>query len=266
MFGKVTMIMVIVFLASPASAWGQHWKDQPEISGLFEKAGVTGTFVVYDHEAGRLTGHNQAMAETRFLPASTFKIPNSVIGLSVGAVADVDETLPYGGKPQLIKAWEKDMGLREAIKISNVPIYRELARRIGLERMRSEVQRMNYGNGDVGSQVDSFWLDGPLSISAAEQVLFLDSLAKGELPQPKEAQAAVRDILRIESGPDWSLYAKTGTSMRKRPGTGWWVGWLENGDKIYPFAINLDINDLDTDGPKRMDLARASLKLLGLME
>jgi beta-lactamase class D len=54
--------------------------------------------------------------------------------------------------------------------------------------------------------------------------------------------------------------------MRESPGIGWWVGWLEKGDKIYPFAINLDINDPDKDGPKRMTLARASLKWLGLME
>lgn len=266
MFSKVVMMMCVALLAWPASIWGQQWQDQPAISDLFEKAGVTGTFVVYDYEAGRLMGHNQARAETRFLPASTFKIPNSVIGLSVGAVADVDEPLPYGGQPQMIKAWEKDMGLREAIKISNVPIYQELARRIGLERMRTEVQRLNYGNGDVGSQVDLFWLEGPLSISAVEQVIFLSHLAKGELPQPKKNQRAVREILWLENGPDWSLYAKTGTAMRASPGIGWWVGWLEKEDKIYPFAINLDINDLDIDGPNRVTLARASLKLLGLME
>ncbi|MDR1083905.1 MAG: class D beta-lactamase [Deltaproteobacteria bacterium] len=266
MFGKVTMMMIWVLLALPASAWGQQWQDRPEISALFEKAGLSGTLVVYDYEAGRLMGHNQARAETRFLPASTFKIPNSVIGLSVGAVADVDEPLPYGGQPQMMKAWEKDMGLREAIKISNVPIYQELARRIGLERMRTEVKRLNYGNGDVGSQVDLFWLEGPLSISAVEQVFFLSRLAKGELPQTREAQAAVREILWLESGPDWSLYAKTGTAMRASPGIGWWVGWLEKGDKIYPFAVNLDINDLNIDGPQRVTLARAGLKLLSLME
>ncbi|MDR1079597.1 MAG: class D beta-lactamase [Deltaproteobacteria bacterium] len=257
---------VLVLFVLPASARGQQWQDKPEIGRLFEKAGAVGTFVVFDCKAGRLTGHDRIRAETRFLPASTFKIPNSLIGLSAGAVADVDEPLPYGGRPQMMKAWEKDMGLREAIRISNVPIYQELARRIGLERMRSELQRLNYGNGDVGSQVDSFWLEGPLGISAAEQVSFLSRLAKGELPLPREAQAAVREILLLESGPGWSLYAKTGAALRDGCGIGWWVGWLEKGDEVYPFAINLDIRNLDADGPKRTALPRAALKLLGLME
>ena len=32
------------------------------------------------------------------------------------------------------------MSLRDAIKASNVPVYQELARRIGLERMRANVR------------------------------------------------------------------------------------------------------------------------------
>ena len=79
---------------------------------------------------------DEARAKKRFTPASTFKIANSLIGLDVSAVKSVDEVLPYGGKPQRIKEWERDMGLREAIKMSNVAIYQELARRIGIERMR----------------------------------------------------------------------------------------------------------------------------------
>ena len=256
-------LLAFMLLFCSAPAWGQQWQDSPEIAALFEKAGANGTLVIYDVEAGRLIGYNQERAWTRYLPASTFKIPNSVIGLSTGVVADVDEALPYGGKPQMIKAWEKDMGLREAISISNVPVFQELARRIGPERMRAEIQRMGYGNGEIGSRVDLFWLEGPLSISAVEQVLFLARLARGELPQSREAQEQVREILLVENGPDWALYAKTGTAMRARPGIGWWVGWLEKGDKIYPFAVNLDLNDLDTDGPRRMELARAAFKLLG---
>ena len=55
----------------------------------------------------------------------------------------VDEVLPYGGKPQPRKEWERDMGLREAIKMSNVPIYQELARRIGIVRMREGKLRLD---------------------------------------------------------------------------------------------------------------------------
>lgn len=56
---------------------------------------------------------------------------NSLIGLWSGAVVDVDAVLPYTGEVNpFMQSWKRDMGLREAIVISNVPIYQELALRI----------------------------------------------------------------------------------------------------------------------------------------
>jgi beta-lactamase class D len=124
-------LLVGIFLFMVSQVYAFDWQDSPVIGKLFNSSNVKGTFVLYDPGANRFIGHDRVRAGTRFIPASTFKIPNSLIGLSSGAVKSVDEVLPYGGKPQPIKAWEHDMGLREAIKISNVPIYQELARRIG---------------------------------------------------------------------------------------------------------------------------------------
>ena len=114
-------------------AYAVETEHSPEIEKLFNEAGVNGTFVLYDVTAERFVTHNHQRAEKRFIPASTFKVANSLIGLSTGAISSVDEVLPYGGKPQPFKAWEQDMGLRDAIKVSNVPVYQELARRIGLD-------------------------------------------------------------------------------------------------------------------------------------
>lgn len=152
---------------------GLRWEDSPLLSQLFQQAGVTGTFVALSGD-GTLIGTNRPRALTRYVPASTFKIANSLIGLSVGAVATVDTVLPYRSEaPPFSPAWERDMGLREAIAVSNVPIYQELARRIGLARMREAVTRLDYGNRAVGQEVDTFWLRGPLAINAVEQTLSL---------------------------------------------------------------------------------------------
>jgi len=139
--------------------------------------------------------------------------------------------------------WAKiaNMGLREAIKVSNVPVYQELARRIGLERMRDNVARMGFGNGEIGTVVDNFWLDGPLKISAVEQTQFLARLARDELPFPKDAQAKVREIVHLEQGDGWTLYGKTGWVNVPNPGIGWWVGWVIKESHVYSFALNIDI-------------------------
>ncbi len=66
------------------------------------------------------------------MPASTFKIANTLIGLDQGAAKDVHEVVGFRGQPQPVKEWERDMSLRDAIAMSNVAIYQALARRVGL--------------------------------------------------------------------------------------------------------------------------------------
>ena len=94
------------------------WRDSLAVSAEFERAALQGTFVLYEIGSGQLLGHNRPRAETRYIPASTFKIGNSLIGLATGAVSSVDEVFPYDGKPRFLKTWERDMGLREAILIA----------------------------------------------------------------------------------------------------------------------------------------------------
>lgn len=235
--------------------------QSPALERLFKKAGVTGTFVLYDVSAEHIVVHNLPRAEQRFIPASTFKIPNSLIGLSTGAVDSVDEVLPYGGKAQYFKSWEQDMGLRDAIKISNVPVYQELARRVGADRMRKNLAAIPYGNFEIGSEIDTFWLKGPLEISAIEQAKFLARLAQGTLPFPPDAQRAVREIVQLEHRDDRTLYGKTGWTTTPDPDLGWWVGWVTIEGSVFSFALNIDMPDR-SDVAKRVDLGRACLKEL----
>ena len=259
------IILLTIMLLLSAQSFATEFKHNPKLDGLFEQYEMNGTFVLYDVELDQYTAYNSKRAEQRFIPASTYKIPNSLIGLSVGAVKDVDEILPYGGKPQPFKTWEKDMGLREAIAISNVPIFQELARRIGLEQMQKNVSLLNYGNCQIGNTVDTFWLDGPLKISAIEQTKFLAHLAQGKLSLSQDIQASVREIVKIEENDDWILYGKTGWVMATEPNIGWWVGFVESKDKIYSFALNLDIHN-KKDAAKRIELGKACLKTLGVIK
>ena len=243
------LMLAVSLLFSNAIALGQQiianpqtlfWKEEDCLAKVFNQAEVEGTFVLYNPSAQTVMGYNHKRAEKQFFPASTFKIANTLIGLESGAVKSVNDILPYGGQPQPIKAWESDMSLKEAIKVSNVPVYKELARRIGLKPMQAAVTSLNYGNKEIGEKVDEFWLDGPLQISALEQTWFLAKLAKEQLPVSKSAQQAVKEIIKLESNANWALYGKTGTSAKNSPPINWWVGWVEKGNTIYAFAININ--------------------------
>jgi beta-lactamase class D len=174
-------------------------------------------------------------------------------------VRDENEIIPYGGKPQPNKAWEKDMSMRKAIKISAVPIYQELARRIGLQRYGTWLAKLDYGNRETGTALERFWLDGPLAISAVEQAQFLARLALGTLPASERSHAIVRDILERESKDGRTLVGKTGWSLN----IGWWTGWVDDGGKIATFALNIDMLTMQEAG-KRIAIGKTLLAHLGL--
>jgi beta-lactamase class D len=259
-FGMAVVLAGLV--AGGAGASAEPIVERPDLDTVFAEQGMPGAFVLLDVAADRMTVTNRARAERRYFPASTFKIPNSLIALETGAVKDEGEIIPYGGKPQPIKEWERDMGLRDAIRISNVPVYQEVARRVGLERMQAMVERLDYGNRTIGTVVDRFWLDGPLAISAMEQARFMARLARQQLPLSARSQTIVRDIIRLEERSGTTLYGKTGWATSVKPNIGWLVGWVERGNAVQTFALNVDMARMQ-DAPKRIVIVRSLLQRLG---
>lgn len=238
---------------------------RPDLAHRFRELGVPGTFALYDVSAHQLVLVDEDRADTRLVPASTYKVPHSVIAFETGVVPDPDQIQPYGGGPQRFKQWERDMSLREAIAASNVPVYQGVARRIGMARMQQWVDRLGYGNRQLGEVVDQFWLRGPLAISAVEQTRFLARLAQGQLPASARSQQWVREILRIETVGDRTLYAKTGWAMDAGLNVGWWVGWVEGPRSLHTFALNMDLTR-DELAPKRMVIARDLLAEFGVLQ
>lgn len=251
-------IIYVVFLFFMQTNLIYAMEENAQIKTLFEAADVNATFIL-------IVGYDKVRSEKRYLPASTFKIANSLIGLATGAVKTVDEPIPYNGPSNpFIAAWKEDMGLKKAIAMSNVPIYQELARRIGLTRMQKYLKDLHYGNESVGEHVDRFWLDGPLQISAVEQVLFLKGLVQETLPFSKNIQKDVKSILLIEKTNAYRLYGKTGWQNAPEKGIGWFVGWIEKSEGTYIFAFNMDMTDM-SDAPKRINLSKTCLTILGLL-
>ncbi len=236
--------------------------QQDMLRNVLTKNGAEGAFVGYDVAAGRMFLINASRALQRFSPASTFKIANSLIALETGVIKDENEIIPYRSDDlPLFKEWPRDMSMRDAIKMSNVPIYQELARRVGLARYREWLARLSYGNREISEAINRFWLDGSLAISAVEQVYFITALAQRKLPMSIRSQDIVRDILKYETVGDHRIYAKTGWCAACRPQIGWWVGWVERKGRIFAFALNIDIarpEDLD----KRIPIAREFLSKL----
>lgn len=196
---------------------------------IFREHGVEGAFVVLDEHrrVRRIVG--PALAQTGFLPASTFKIPNTLIGLETGVIPDEHFALKWDGQTRDVEAWNRDHDLASAMKYSVVWFYQEVARRIGEARMRTWVDRLAYGNRDIGGGIDRFWLDGALRITPREQVEFLRRLHDRALPVKQENVDRLMRILVLEETGDYVLRGKTGLTVIGERAIGWLVGFVERG-------------------------------------
>jgi len=126
--------------------------------------------------------HNKKRAKQQLSPASTFKILNTLIALDVGVVTSKDSVFQWDGTKRGLDAWNKDQTLQSAFKVSCVWCYQEIARNVGESRYRSALMDANYGNQRIGDQVDQFWLNGELQVSALEQINFLSRLVSDSVP------------------------------------------------------------------------------------
>ena len=249
----------------------QRSEIRDSLAKRFADVGTAGTFVGYKTDDYLIVASDTQRSGEAILPASTFKVANSVIALETGVVGDPDkDVFKWDGVTRAFPDWNKDHTLRSAIAASAVPVYQEIARRIGEARMQKYVSLLDYGNKNIGGGIDRFWLTGDLRIDPIQQLDFLDRLRRGVLPVSKRSQDLTRDILPVEKAGEAVIRYKTGLvgvddrteAGNVRPSIGWLVGWAENGGQQTVFALNIDIRE-PRHMAARMTLAKQLLGDIG---
>jgi len=224
----------------------QRSEFRDDLAKRFFDLGTVGTFVGYKVDDYLIIASDKVRSGEAKLPASTFKIANSLIALETGVVADPDkDVFKWDGVTRSIDAWNKDHTMRSAIAASAVPVYQEIARRIGQERMQKYVDLLEYGNRDIGGGIDQFWLTGNLRIDPIQQIDFVDRFRRGVLPVSRRSQELVRDILPVTKVGDATIRAKSGLLGAEvgKPSLGWLVGWAEKDSQQTVFAMNMDCKE-----------------------
>ncbi len=253
----------ITGLGSRRSACAQG-ADSENLAQEFQRRGVTGTFVHLDTATDRTLYVDEKRAARRFAPASTFDIANALIALETGVISSLQEVIHGPDASRGATGRAHDLSVDAALGGSAVSVFQEIARRVGIARYEDWLEKLGYGNAAVGRDVETFWLDGPLAISAYEQAGLMAALAREEVENVSiGAQRAVKDALRVETQGQRALYAKTGWCRSSVPQIGWWVGWVEHGARVDSFALNIDVNR-ETDFPLITEIGRAILVRLAL--
>jgi len=231
----------------------------------FEEKDINGTFILTKLNSDTLTIYNSQRAEQQYLPASTFKILNSLISLETKAIDNEHTIIKWDGKKRFYDKWNRDQNMKSAIKYSCVWFYQKLARRVGEEKMQFYLDKVQYGNSKMGASIETFWLEGDLRISAIEQIKFLEKLLEKNLPFSNSNIETVINIMMIDSTNTYKYYAKTGWAGRVDQQIGWYVGFVIKDYESWLFAMNIDI-DKKEDEKYRKSISEDILKEEGIIK
>lgn len=268
-----TYVLVGMLFAVLNSCSPNNVKVDNQLKTFFDQYNVTGSFGLFDNGAGDFTVYNlKRFRDSAYTPASTFKIVNTLIGIETGRISNEKMVIPWDGKFRVFpngdtaSDWNKDLNLEEAFKVSAVPYFQEVARRIGKDTMKYWLDSLKYGNHEIGSHVDSFWLNQTLKITADEQLGLVKKLYFSQLPFQKRTQQIVKQIMLQESNANYQLSYKTGTAtLPNGKLLGWIVGWIEENKHPYFFVLNIE-GAADTNIKKvRLDLLKDILKQQGFL-
>jgi beta-lactamase class D len=263
---NVFLFPLLLFLAACSQ---NNVKEDKTLGKYFDENKVEGCFALMNNATGKFTVYNLARyRDSSYSPASTFKIVNSLIGLQTGKISSDSMIIKWDGVKRWVDDWNKDLTMYEAFRVSALPYYQEVARRIGKNTMQQWLDTLDYGTKKILGPIDSFWVDNSLKIKPDEQVGLVKKLYFNQLPFFKSYQEVVKRAMLFESNANYRLGYKTGwTFTEKNHSLGWVVGWIEENNHPYFFVLNIESPDPKFDMWKvRMKMLKGILKQLGFFE
>ena len=264
MKGFLIAVISVCFFACSSN----NVKTDDSLEKYFTENNVSGCFALLDNGTGEFTVYNLTRyRDSAYLPASTFKIVNSLIGLQTGEITNDSMIVKWDGMDRGRPECNRDMSMYEAFRISCPAWYQELARRIGKDTMQYWLDTLSYGNKKI-SRIDTFWLDNSLKLTPDEELGLVKRLYFNQLPFHQRTQEIVKRAMLFENNTDYRLSYKTGWGKTESGhDLAWITGWIEENKHPYFFVLNIESSQPGADIPViRMKILKGILSQLGFLQ
>ncbi|MCC5942246.1 MAG: class D beta-lactamase [Balneolaceae bacterium] len=211
---------------------------------FFDNLGLDGSTTIYDYNNQEWIYTDRQDAKRATLPASTFKIPNSLFAIEYKVVQNEYEIFEWDGEPKkhlgnVVNAWNQDTDLKSAYKHSTIWFYEEVAKQIKRDHYKKTLNKIGYGNGNYDEKGVDFWNYGEFAVTPKNQIEFLIRLHENRLPFSTETVEKVKDLMITETSDSFIYRDKTGWTRKDGTDIGWWVGYVETQDNVYFFATKI---------------------------
>jgi len=222
-------ILIIVAACSPNNV-----KSDKAIDNLFEKAALQGSFALLENGTEQFTIHNLSRyRDSAYAPLNSFFILPALIGFDKGLINQ---------HPDSWKAFDAAQA------------YTSLIQKIGRQELLKTIDSLHYGKGIVSNNMDSFWLDNSLVITADEQLGLIKKLYFNELFFNKRSQDLAKKLIIKEDNANYKLSYILGAANAPK-NTAWLIGYVEENKHPYFFVLN-------TEGVATQNVAKQSEQLL----
>ncbi len=260
---KFYFVLGLSFFVAACSS--NNVKKDNSLKQYFDENKVQGCFALMDNGTGAFTVYNLARyRDSAYQPGATFDIVNSLIGLQTGKIVNDSMVVKWDGVQRTDSAWNKDLNMFQAFRVSSAPYYQEVARRIGNDTMQLWMDTLKYGaktihdKVKINAAVDSFWMNNKLKITPDQQLGLVKRLYFDQLPFFKSYQEVVKRAMAMENNTNTRLAYKSGFGNLENDNLlGWIVGWIEENKHVYFFVLNTETPD------QNADLKTIQLKMIG---
>ncbi len=218
--------------------------------------GINGCAVFYSPDEDTYNIYNKELINEQISPYSTFKIINSLMGLSQDVVTSEESKLGYDGTIYWKKEWNKDINFEDAFKESCVWYYEKIMDSLDEEYVQKTLSELNYGNSNISAWNEeghnTYWISSSLKISPIEQVKVLETIFEGKSLFESKDVELVKEFMLVESNENYSVYGKTGSA---KDTNAWFVGFIEKDDKRTYFAVRINDESQKLAGSVAKDIA-----------
>lgn len=236
---------------------------------IFQK--TPGSFVLYNLKNDQYQVYNIDRAQTQYAVHSTSKILWTIIGLEEGLIKNEQEhirwdSIKYPRQDRWPDGWAKDQTVVNALNKSVNWYYFELLSLMSPELIEKYLNKLDYKQGFDVEKVHYYGLTFNIKKSALEQIDFLKRLYSNDVKISDTTLAIVKKGMIFKKTDQYTIYSRTGLGpIENDNGIGWFIGFIEKGNEVYLFALNVEDEDESTAGIKRFDYSIRIFKALGLL-
>jgi beta-lactamase class D len=240
---KISVLILIAFGAFACTP--NNVKINDAIGKQIDSAGMKGSFALMENSTEAFTIYNlSAYKDSGYAPLNTFFALPVLIGFDKGQLnADTN-------------TW---------VSLDSSLYYQQLVKQIGRNEILLEIDSIHYGKGIVSANMDSFWRDESLLITADEQLGFIKQLYFKGLPFQKRSQELFSKMILKEANSNYKLSYLVATD-NALGNQSWVVGYIEENLHPYFFVLHTSATDGNDLKNRNINLLKSILMKEGFFK